>query len=932
MIFFCRNQSKEFYQHFGKTFLIPNIFLISFSVPRKKINLTMIKKSKQGTFSIVSTFWYICTLSIVFLSCSSNSIPINNISDAQKVNSSIMVRNWLLKGPYLDTADNLHELDNQMLNPKLAEEGINYYQNGDYIPLDSVFKANAPSTNSRMGGYLSCIVQSSIEQNVAFLFGMHGDLKLWLNGKLIIVKENDDNISKNRYTVAAHLKKGNNEIWVELFKNANSDISWTFHLDISSINYVRKYAFGDSFFSISEDYLVKEADSLSVRIKYPAFIPATSPVHMQVTNTNNDIVLEKTLPAKHQWKVNLNTFKLGAYKCKLITDADTLEQCFVYGDYKKVFSDYQNRVKPLLSNDVYRINVETLCQRFLYMDDFGARNQYGEWLERKISATIFELGAVLNKLSSKKEAFAGIPGLHIRGFRSTIDRSVDNYMLYVPPGYKSGKKMPVVVMMPYVTKLEPFLESWHVADITRIELIAKLANKHGFCVLLPSSRIYRDYNLNPIISTATFEALAAVKRDYAIDNNKIYLYGDCSGGLQALLIANRFPSFFAAVGVEGPELSYLQSGLYPYEWTQANDIIQTAENYKNIPILIFHTPTDTKAKFAITRELVRAIRKVNAKVILDTLKNATKAYKFKLISEEVIISKVFDFFKNKERISPDTINFSTYQLKYNRSHWITIDDKEDDKKASVYAICSDKNTIKIDVDNINKLTIDLKFISKINRKTPITITCNHKQYNRAYPLNGQIVLDFTLEGKSRLLKTDILEGPINDVFKSGFIVVSGTSGTIEQKQTILAATNTICKNWKKNFFTNCTRKNDTEISDADLLNNNLILIGSAKTNLIIKRFKEQIPLTTTNQYIQINGKRYAGKALCYSFIYPSPVNKKRYFFIIGSNYRELLWQNIKDFPLRGWYDYEVWESNSVIDKGCFNKYWRFPSRIHLPKT
>lgn len=131
------------------------------------------------------------------------------------------------------------------------------------------------------------------------------------------------------------------------------------------------------------------------------------------------------------------------------------------------------------------------------------------------------------------------------------------------------------------------------------------------------------------------------------------------------------------------------------------------------------------------------------------------------------------------------------------------------------------------------------------------------------------------------------------------MVVSGTSGNVEQKQAILAATDTICDNWKKNFFTNCTRKNDTEINAMDLLNNNLILIGSENTNLIIKRFKEHIPLKVTSEHIQINGKRYIGKALCYSFIYPSPTNKKRYFFVIGANYKAPLWENIRDFPLRG---------------------------------
>lgn len=852
--------------------------------------------------------------------------------DVTKIDSSVMIRSWLLKGSYPDTTINLLTgSKNQILNSKNEHplhnvlkqpNPVNYYQYKDYILLDSVFKIDSHNitTNSQVNVDATCVIKSSIEQEVALLFGMHGSLKLWLNGELVRSEINHDNISKNRYTEKVHLKKGDNNILVKLSTESDTNISWTFHLDVAPINYVRKYAFGDSFFSIGEQYLFNERDSLSLRIKYPGFIPTSRPVQMQIINVNSDTIINKAIPPGNQWKIALNGLTTGAYKCRLITDLDTLQQCFVYGNYKKVFKDYQNQIKRFPLNDVALINTETLFNRFLYMDDFGARNQYGDWLERKISATIFEMGVIISNLSSKKDAFAGIPGLHVRGFKSTIDQSVDNYMVYVPQAYQPGKKIPLVMMMPYVTKQEPFLKSWHVADITRIELIIRLANRYGFGVLWPGARTYKDYNLNPIVSSATFEALAATKKDYNVDENRIYLYGDCSGGLQALLLANRFPSFFAAIGVEGPELSYIQSG-YPNAWTHANDIIQTAENYKNIPILIFHTPVDKKADFSITNQLVTAIKSTNGHVYLDTLNNATKEYKFKLISEEVIISKIFEFYKNKEKHTPDTINFSTYQLKYNRSSWITINNKENNKKATVYAVCSKKNTIKINTTNVNNLTINLIDIPQINKKRSITIICNEKEFDATYPVGGRITLNLTAEEKSRLLKTEMVEGPINDVFKSGFIVVSGTSGTAEQNKSIKVATDTFCDNWKEDFFTNCERKEDVEISDSDLLNRNLILVGSEKTNLIINRFKKQIPLSVSHQFIEIKNKRYPGKALSYSLIYPNPANHKRYFLIIGANYNNLVWGNIKDFALQGWYDYEVWNPDSIVDAGYFNKYW-----------
>lgn len=889
---------------------------------------------KQNTFNVLP--YLLCIFFALIVSCNNNSIPTTNIPDVQKIDNSIMIRNWQFKGPILNTVStSTFRSKNQSLNvksDKTSHNGFwessintfNYYQAKDYIPLDSVLKIKDHNTYKEVFGYASSILKSSIEQDVAFLAGHHGYLKIWLNGKLIMDQINDDNISKNRYTSTGHLKKGNNYIRVRLSKNVDSHITWAFHLDISSYDYVIKHGFGSNFFSISEHYLINEGDSLSLRIKYPAFIPAKRPARVQIINTHSNIVLDKVIPPGYRWTIALNKFKADAYKCRLITDADTLEQCFVYGDCKRVFSSFLGQTKQSGLSGSWQININTLVSRFQYLNDFASRNKHDEWIDRKISAIVFELGTVLGNLSAKREPFTDIPGLHVRGFRSVIDQAVDNYMLYMPKDYRPEKKVPLVVMMPYVTKQEPFLESWHVADITRIELIARLSDRYGFGVLWPSARIYRDYNLNPIVSTSTFEALNAIKKDYSIDENRLFLYGDCSGALQALLLANRFPSDFAAIGVEGPELSYLKSKNYPTEWVNSNNIIQTAENYKNIPILIFHTPTDEKAAFSITKELVGAIKKTKGPVLLDTLNNATKAYKFKLISEEVIISKVFDFFKNKKGHIPDIINFSTYQLKYNKSHWITIDSKEDNRKATVYAVRKD-NAIKINTSNVDRLTIDANGISKINRKRPLTIIWNKKELKMVYPQNGQIVLDLTPNERTfNLLKTHMVEGPINDAFKDSFIVVSGTSGSTEQREVILTATDTFCSNWRMNFFNNCIRKKDIEIKAPDLLNHNLVLIGSEKTNSIIRRFKREISLNVTSQYVEIKGKRYTGSRLSYSFIHPNPANNQRYLLIIGTNYKETQWQNIKDFPLRGWYDYEVWNQNSMIDAGYFNKYWNIP--------
>jgi hypothetical protein len=68
-------------------------------------------------------------------------------------------------------------------------------------------------------------------------------------------------------------------------------------------------------------------------------------------------------------------------------------------------------------------------------------------------------------------------------------------------------------------------------------------------------------------------------------------------------------------------------------------------------------------------------------------------------------------------------------------------------------------------------------------------------------------------------------------------------------------------------------------------------------------------------------KRYYGKALRYSFIYPNPANHKKYCLVIGANNNDHSWENIKNLALQGWYDYEVWDSNTIVDAGYFDENW-----------
>ena len=128
-----------------------------------------------------------------------------------------------------------------------------------------------------------------------------------------------------------------------------------------------------------------------------------------------------------------------------------------------------------------------------------------------------------------------------------MDNSKQFYRLFVPSTYKSGEKLPLLLILPtpMSARDRPFLESRFVASQREAVQIGRFAEKFGFGVLWPGYRNAPEgwtYE-----STHAEEALEAVERDYAIDDSRISLYGICAGGFFAGRLASIYPNRFAAI-------------------------------------------------------------------------------------------------------------------------------------------------------------------------------------------------------------------------------------------------------------------------------------------------------------------------------------------------------------------------------------------------
>jgi hypothetical protein len=174
-------------------------------------------------------------------------------------------------------------------------------------------------------------------------------------------------------------------------------------------------------------------------------------------------------------------------------------------------------------------------------------------------------------------------------------------------------------------------------------------------------------------------------------------------------------------------------------------------------------------------------RKVGASVTLNTLRGISHfCYPNKIQKE------IYNFFKDKSRVeTPGEINFKTPELKYGKSYWLEVKQKESNTIASINAKVLSDNKISVQTEhilsyklNLEDLPIDMS--EKLLIQTNGVTSFNEKADSSIVDI--ALMEDFVSES---VYKNPQIEGAISHVFADQFILVRGTIGN-EKEQKITA--------------------------------------------------------------------------------------------------------------------------------------------------
>jgi pimeloyl-ACP methyl ester carboxylesterase len=457
-----------------------------------------------------------------------------------------------------------------------------------------------------------------------------------------------------------------------------------------------------------------------------------------------------------------------------------------------------------------------------------------------------------------------------------------------------------------------------------------------------------------------FEAIAAVRKRFKIDDRRILLRGFSMGGEGAWHIALHYPDRFAAAEIGAGTWSPRGSmpGLEPYQYAALRiweNMPEWALNIFNLPLAGHDGDTDTQTPTVPqpspgtpNRGQLESSLRTRAQLEKEGFpsegepdflrsKGAPGLFLISLNTghgtSPIVRQRLDDFLKewgDKGQISPDRLRFMTYTTRYNRDYWASLDGLEKHyERAEIDAQRGDdRSHYQIRTKNLTRLTL-----RETDRAKEIQIDGQTLKVKAA----PEIVLEKTGTAwkvdkslkQPGLHKTHALQGPIDDAFLDPFLLVrpTGTPWNDAVNQQALRSLARFDRLWARFFRAHPLVKDDKDVTEGDLAKYHVVLFGDPGSNRWIAKINGKLPVRWTKDTVALGGQSFPAKDSFPAMIYPNPLNPTKYVVLnTGLTITDREYNG--DYGMPRWGDYaivKVKEGSDVPDlaiAGLFDESWR----------
>lgn len=602
-------------------------------------------------------------------------------------------------------------------------------------------------------------------------------------------------------------------------------------------------------------------------------IPTNSPLSITVKDEHGSVLSEfqsyTGMPIKYDIKQDQNIYL--SFTAKLATSSGDKIEVKHYAWFGNI-SEELNKLKdeyeeikntcPLYEEDEINIecrlhNIERISKGIipkLTIDD--------DWGNKSVINEVFELREIFKSIQNgiHFEELAKQTEINSIYYRSYLDDQLEMYNICLPSGYNDQKKYPLLVFLPAVSpdalwdQIKPFLdEEVIMADVP-----------------------LRGWSLGSYMGEASFfEVLYTLFEKYNVDLDRVYLVGFSNGGHATWTLAQAHPDLFAAIAP-------VAGGIYA----------PNANNLSNVNVLNIQAEYDSPQLIEASKAAAKTLSKYgNYKEIIASCA-AHNSIWVAMYSKYVIQWLL----THKKTRFPKKIFYRTERIRHNKAYWIEILNIEPGKKyCEVEGELVNDTEINMNVNNVSEFILK---IPDFMRKDQLVININSSDTIYPNSMSGNVLGFKKIKDKYHLFENLPKRTPrmsyqgmgLLDIYMDRVKIVTPSNYMEKnEKQTIMKIASGFSRprsyGANPSLRVNYPMIKETELTENDIRQSNLILVGLDESSKFIQEIKVGLPF-----YCDRNGYEYKNHYIKgdYSllFIVPNPLNSiKSILFVCSNNYK-----------------------------------------------
>jgi hypothetical protein len=382
-----------------------------------------------------------------------------------------------------------------------------------------------------------------------------------------------------------------------------------------------------------------------------------------------------------------------------------------------------------------------------------------------------------------------------------------------------------------------------------------------------------------------------LKQKLMVDEDRIYVNGDCGNGLATMSLALNFPDQWAECSI-----------------SLGNTYRHLAGNAFNLPLIFVlgdNTVDDVVGYYDFAVECFKY--------------HGCRFFKHSKPLNTAQVRGVFVPTEIRD-LSPYRVSYTIESLANPKAYWTQIDGREDENFiASIDAIVWGQNIL-VKTDNVDAYALNLE-LAPLDCNRPVEIIENGKHIDF---VTGAVFTRKSSKYENALyIKNKSLNGPVADIFTDQYVVAWEGDEIKEGFARQLAGSGPCFA--------------DVNLPADFLDTHNIVFVGRFEKSKYFKEIAEKLPVIIETGKLITHGRVYEGD-LGVIFIYPNPLNPKKYIAVFSGtsdkalNLLNMAWGQIKSRQTADIGIFEAADNNQVkwLRTEKFDTVWGWHKSWNVP--